>query len=278
MPLFLASGITGIITLMKNILRLITTSLFVVLLTAGCSSKKDEKPKIEDKTPVNLYADAKVALESASFEKASEILEALDSRYPFGPHSDQVQLDLIYVYYKRDETALALANIDRFIRLNPTHKDLDYLYYMRGLTHMVSNHQFFQDLFGVDRFNRDPSHSLQAFSDFGHLIKYYPDSQYAVDAKQRMIYIKDRLARYEIEIAQWYIRREAYIAAVNRSKTVLNNYPDSSSVETALEIMIEAYDALELKQPKNNAMAVLKLNFPKNWKVKRNERWGSDDS
>lgn len=249
---------------MKKILRLLTTSVFIVLLGTGCSSKKNEKPKVDDKPPMELYTDAKIALESANFEKATEVLEALDSRYPFGPHSDQVQLDLIYVYYKRDETALALASINRFVRLNPTHEDLDYLYYMRGLTYMATDQQFFQNLFGVDRFNRDPSNSQQAFKDFSFLIKRYPDSQYAADALQRLIFIKDRLARYEIAIAKWYIKREAYIAAINRSKIVLNNYSDTASVEEALEIMVEGYDALAIKEPKENALAVLKLNFPQN--------------
>lgn len=249
---------------MKKILRLITASIFIVLLATGCSSKKTEKPKVEDKPPVELYADAKRALEAGNFEKATELLEAIDTRYPFGPHSDQVQLDLIYAYYKRDETALALANIDRFIRLNPTHNDLDYVYYMRGLTHMATDQYFFQNLFGIDRFDRDPGHSLQAFADFSRVLKYYPNSQYAADAQQRMIFIKNRLARYEIGIAQWYIKREAYIAAINRAKIVLNNYPDTAATEQALEIMIKSYEALGIKEPKENALAVLKLNYPDN--------------
>lgn len=249
---------------MKNILRLITSSIVIVLLGTGCSSKKAEKPKVDDKPPVVLYEQAKQALQSANFEKASEILEALDTRYPFGSHSDQVQLDLIYTYYKRKETALALASIDRFLRLNPTHSDLDYLYYMRGLTHIDADQQFFQDLFGIDRFNRDPNNAIQAFKDLSQVIRYYPNSQYAVDAQQRILSLKERLARYEIAIAQWYIKRDAYIAAINRSKIVLNNYPDSAAVEQALEIMIVGYDALQIEEPKLNALAVLKLNYPQN--------------
>ncbi|WP_022941661.1 outer membrane protein assembly factor BamD [Psychromonas hadalis] len=258
---------------MNKILRLLTTSVFIIIFTVGCSSKKNEKPKVDDKAPVELYADASKALESASYEKAIEVLEALDSRYPFGPHSDQVQLDLIYAYYKSNETALALANIDRFMRLNPTHEDLGYLYYLRGLTHMATDQQFFQNMFGIDRYNRDPSHSLQAFKDFNHLIKFYPESQYAVDAQLRMVFIKDRLARYEIAIAKWYIEREAYIAAINRSKLVLNNYPDTKSVEDALGVLIVAYKELGLVEPRENALAVLKLNYPKSRIVKRSERW-----
>ena len=258
---------------MNKILRLITTSAFIIFFTVGCSSKKNEAPKIDDKPPAELYSDAQQALESASYEKASEVLEALDSRYPFGPHSEQVQIDLIYAYYKRDETALALAGIDRFIRLNPTHKNLDYLFYLRGLTHMAVDQSVFQEMFGIDRFDRDPSHSLQAFKDFKHLIKFYPKSKYALDAQQRMVFIKDRIARYEISVANWYVKREAYIAAINRSKIVLNNYPDTRAVEDALGIMIRAYDELGLVEPKKNALAVLKLNYPNSRTVKRSERW-----
>ena len=258
---------------MNKILRLITTSFFIAALTAGCSSKKSDAPKVADKPPGELYQDASAELEAANFEEASDTLEALDSRYPFGPHSEQVQLDLIYAYYKRNEIALALANIDKFIRLNPTHKDLDYLYYMRGISNMLDEENIFQDLFGIDRFNRDQSSSQKAFKDFSQILKYYPESVYAKDAHQRMIYIKDRLARYEISIAEWYIRREAYIAAINRSKTVLNNYPDTKSVKDALEIMIVGYQELGLEVPEKNALAVLKLNYPNSRVVKRSERW-----
>jgi outer membrane protein assembly factor BamD len=248
---------------MKKILRLITISLCAAFITAGCSSQQ-EKTKIENKPPAELYQDAQRSLQSASFEEAKDVLEALDNRYPFGDHSEQVQMDLIYTYYKLNETALALANIDRFIRLNPTHKDLDYLYYMRGLTNIAADKQLFQDLFGVDRYNRSPEYALQAFKDFNYLITHYKESQYAADAWQRMVFIKNKLARYEIAIAQWYIKREAFVAAINRSKIVLNNYPDTASTETALEIMIDAYDKLGLEQPKKNALAVLKLNYPDN--------------
>ncbi|AGH80366.1 putative lipoprotein [Psychromonas sp. CNPT3] len=236
----------------------------IVLFISSCSSSKTEKPKVEDKPPSVLYQDAKAQLQAANYEKASEILEALDSRYPFGPHSDQVQLDLIYSYYKRDESALALANIDRFMRLNPTHPDLDYLYYMRGLTQIAADQEFFQSLFNIERFDRDPSHALQAFKDFSQLVKFYPKSQYAADAQLHLIDIKSRLARYELSIAKWYFKREAYIASINRTKIILNNYPDSDSIEDALVLMIKGYERLNLVTPKTNALAILKMNYPKN--------------
>ena len=257
---------------MNKILRLIISSFFIILFISACSSKKAQAPKVQDKPPVALYQDAFAALESANFEKASEVLEALDSRYPFGPQAEQVQLELIYTYYKRDEIALAMANIDKFIRLNPTHEDLDYLYYMRGLVNLSLDEQIFQKLYNVDRSDRDQSHSQKAFKAFNTLVTNYPQSQYAKDAHQRMIFLKSRLARYEVSIAEWYFKRDAYIAAINRSKIVLNNYPDTASVEDALKIMILAYRELDLTEPEKNAMTVLKLNYP-NSEVKRDDSW-----
>ena len=266
-------NLADIITLMNKILRLITTSLFIVTFIAGCSAQRSEEPTVEDKNPVDLYQDATTALESANYEKAAEILEALDSRYPFGPHAEQVQLDLIYTYYKTEDVALATANIDKFIRLNPTHPDLDYLYYMRGLVNLSLDEQFFQKLYGVDRSDRDQSHSRKAFKAFNKILKDYPQSQYAKDARQRMVFLKSRLARYEISIADWYLERDAYIAAINRAKVVLNTYPNTLAVEDALQIMILAYRELGLETPEKNALTVLKLNYPNSEVVKRNEDW-----
>jgi len=247
---------------MNKILRLITSTFFIVTVISGCSAKRAPEPTVEDKAPIDLYQDATRSMEFARFEEASEILEALDSRYPFGAHAEQVQLDLIYTYYKSGEIALATANIDKFLRLNPTHPDLDYVYYMQGLVNLSFDQQFFQNLFGVDRSDRDQSTSQRAFKAFNKILKDYPQSQYAKDARQRMVYLKNRLAKYEIAVAQWYMKREAYIAAINRSKVVLNNYPDTEAVEAALQTMILAYRKLDLTAPEQNAMSVLKLNYP----------------
>jgi len=243
------------------------------MFISACSSKKTQAPKVQDKPPAILYQDAFAALESANFEKASEVLEALDSRYPFGAQADQVQLDLIYTYYKQGEIALAMANIDKFIRLNPTHEDLDYLYYMRGLVNLSLDEQLFQNLYNVDRSDRDQSHSQKAFKAFNTLVTQYPHSQYAKDARQRMVFLKARLARYEVSIATWYLKRDAYVAAINRSKIVLNNYPDTASVEDALKIMILAYRELDLTVPEQHAIDVLKLNYPDAGEVKQDDSW-----
>ncbi|TRY29497.1 outer membrane protein assembly factor BamD [Aliiglaciecola sp. M165] len=229
----------------------------------GCSTSPDEDDALlANRSESALYEQAQQSMAQGNFNVASNILGALDSRFPFGPHSHQVQLDLIYSYYKIGKADEALATIDRFVRLNPNHSDVDYALYMRGLTNMDSDKNLFQELVGMDRSDRDPSRSREAFDDFRRLINKFPNSKYAADSKKRMVYIKNRLAKYEIAIARFYMRREAFVAAANRGRYVLEYYPDSTEIQRALEIMVECYDQLDLTDLKNNALKTLRLNFP----------------
>jgi outer membrane protein assembly factor BamD len=236
----------------------------LLILVAGCSSSpEDQDLVISKRSEQALYLDAKEKMKLGNFGAATATLSALDSKYPFGPYSHQIQLDLIYSYYKSGKTAEAVATIDRFTRLNPNHSDVDYAIYMRGLTNMESDKNLFQELVGIDRSDRDPTHSREAFEDFRHLIEKFPESKYAADAQKRMLHIKSRLAKYEIAIARFYMRREAFVAAANRGRYVLEYYSDTSHVQEALEIMVECYDQLKLEELKTNAMKTLKLNYPK---------------
>ena len=234
----------------------------VLALLAGCSST--DKEKVPDEPPEKLFQQAQEKLDSGNYNKAVELLEALDSRYPFGPYSTQVQLDLIYAYYKDGDTAHAIANIDRFLRLHPTHKDVDYVYYMRGLTNMQADYNFFHHTFGMDRSDRDPSYARQAFRDFKVVLNNYPQSQYAADSHARMVSLKDRLAKYDLSVADYYWRRGAWIAAANRAKGIVENFSDSPSTEAALEIMVKSYDKLEMSDLSRNARKVLAANYPNN--------------
>lgn len=233
----------------------------VFALIGGCSSS--DKPKVPDEPPEKLYQQAQDKLESGNYSKAVELLEALDSRYPFGPYSAQVQMNLIYAYYKDADTAHAIANIDRFLRLNPTHKDVDYVYYMRGLTNMQADYNFFHSLFHMDRSDRDPAYARQAFSDFKNLLTSFPQSKYAADAHLRLMQLKQRLAKYDLSVADYYLRRGAWVAAANRGKLIVENYTDTDAVEPALRIMIKSYDTLGLKEPAAHARQVLAANFGK---------------
>ncbi|NCT48184.1 MAG: outer membrane protein assembly factor BamD, partial [Paraglaciecola sp.] len=160
----------------------------VMLAVVGCSSSpEDEQLVLGNRSEQALYQDAKEKMKLGNFNAATATLSALDSKYPFGPLSHQVQLDLIYSYYKSGKTTEAIATIDRFTRLNPNHSDVDYAIYMRGLTNMEADKNLFQELIGIDRSDRDPTRSRQAFEDFRRLIEKYPDSKYAADAQKRML-------------------------------------------------------------------------------------------
>ncbi|MEZ8825146.1 outer membrane protein assembly factor BamD [Vibrio amylolyticus] len=233
------------------------SGLLALTMLFGCSSSDEIVP---DVPPAELYSEAQSSLRSGNWFSAIEQLEALDSRYPFGAYSEQVQLDLIYAYYKNDDLALGLATIERFNRLNPTHDKLDWVLYMRGLTHMAQDRNFMHDIFNVDRSDRDPEPVKSAFADFDRLLTRYPDSQYAADAKKRMHALKNRLADYDLATADFYLRREAWIAAINRSQELQKTYPDTEAARKSLEIQLTAYEKLGLEESVQRTKELIELN------------------
>ncbi|EHR42417.1 outer membrane protein assembly factor BamD [Alishewanella jeotgali] len=244
-------------------LKFILIALLAVTLTACAGKPKDEQIN-PNQTAQGMYQQAKDVLDAGLYNRAIELLKAVESRHPFGPIARQVQLDLIYAYHQAGNLPQALATIDRFIRLNPNQPDLDYVYYMRGLTNLKADENAFQEFFGIERSDRDLSSTRQAFDDFRILLNNYPESKYAADARARMVAIKDNLARHELLVADYYLRRGAFLAAANRGKYVVEFYRDSPLVEQALEIMVESYDKLGLDKLRSDTEQVLRLNFPQN--------------
>ena len=237
----------------------------ISLTMIGCSSSDNaKKDVVPDKSAQALFADARQALDNSLYQKAIQLLSAIDSRFPFGPISHQVQIDLIYAYYKSGNADQGIALADRFLSLNPTHANVDYVYYMRGLINLSTEDNIFQDFAGIDRSDRDPTASRAAFDDFKKIIIDYPESKYASDARLRMISIKTRLAKYELSVARFYLKRDAWASAANRGRYILEYFSPSEQIEEALEIMIESYDKLKLEDLKNNAKQVLAANFPNN--------------
>lgn len=246
----------------NNLFSAIIAFVAILSLTACSSVEDDQRKLIENQGASALYKEAKRSMDVGNFSAAAQILSTIDSKFPFGPLSHQVQLDLIYSYYKTGDIDQTLATIDRFVRLNPNHADVEYALFMRGVTNMEQDNNLFQEVFGVDRADRDPSKSKEAFEDFRRLIEKHPESKYASDAKQRMLHIKNRLAKYEIAVGRFYMRREAWVAAANRGRYVLEYFPDTEQVQPALEIMVASYNELGLDELKNNAIKTLKLNYP----------------
>ena len=242
-----------------------SVALLIVLTSAlsGCTTLFGEK---EDATKgwsaQRLYNAAKERLDNGDFDKAIQYYETLESRYPFGVLAQQGQLEIAYAYYRHDEPESALASVDRFIKLYPDHTSLDYAYYLRGITNFNRGRTILDRFVTRDISERDSEAAINAFRDFEQLVTRYPDSKYAPDASQRMLFLRDSLARREVHVANYYMRRGAYLAAVNRAKHVVENYPSTVAVPDALVIMAKGYKVMELTDLYDDAMRVLELNYP----------------
>lgn len=229
--------------------------------TSGCGTT-DSQDGTLGWTPEKLYAEAKSEMSSGNWAQAIKLLERLESRYPFGRWAQQAQIDLAYVHYKDGERVLALAAVDRFLKLHPNHAALDYVYYLRGLINFNEQQGLIANLGGQDLSERDLRASREAFDSFKEVITRWPDSRYAADSVDRMRYLVNSMARGELHIARYYFRRGAFVAAVNRAQNVLRQYRDSSSVEDALYIMYASYEKLGLADLRQDTERVFKLNFP----------------
>lgn len=228
-------------------------------LTA-CSSSPDKR---ENMTERDLYQEAERYLRNDNYDLAEKDLQMLESRFPFGPYAEQAQLELIYAQYRGYKADAAIASAERFIRLHPQHPNVDYAYYMKGLANYTEGTGLIERFLPTDMTERDPGKALQSFEDFRQLINRFPDSPFASDARARMTYLRARLARYEVNVANYYFRRKAYLAAANRGRYVVENYQQTEAVGDGLAVMVQAYQLLGLDDLSNDALLVLRTNYPK---------------
>ncbi|HUL12208.1 MAG TPA: outer membrane protein assembly factor BamD [Methylococcaceae bacterium] len=238
--------------------------LFVGSILSGCSTTAKDEDEYADWTAEQLYGEAKKALTEKSYEKAIKLYEKLEARYPFGNYATQAQIDVAYAYYKNNEPDSALAAADRFIKLNPSHPRVDYAYYLKGLINYNRGISFIDRFMPTDSSQRDPGSARDAFRDFNELLAKFPRSQYAEDARQRIMALRNNLAMYEVHVADFYMRRGAYLAAVNRCKEVIQKYQRTQAVPKALKIMEAAYRKLEMNDLAEDAARVYALNYAEN--------------
>lgn len=209
-----------------------------------------------------LYAEAQDDLNSGNYSRATKLYETLEARYPYGRYAQQAQMDLAYAYYKWDEPELAIAACDRFIRLHPTHPNLDYIYYLKGLIYYNDSAGMLAKWVGQDMSERDPKAQRESFLAFRELTTRYPTSRYAYDALDKMNRLVDALGGHEMYVARYYMKRGAYVAALNRAQDVIKNYSNTRYVEEALALMIVAYEKLAMPQLALDTRRVLALNYP----------------
>ena len=246
--------------------RLACAALVLLLATlSGCSLFHRGGAKgnpMDTMTVEQLYGQGADALKFGNYDLATRAFTRLIARFPFGAYTEQSQLNLAYAQYKNDKPDDAYSTINRFIKTYPTNQYADYAYYLRGLINFDRSSGFLTSYVGSDSTQRDLAFVRQSFDDFGSLVKRYPDSRYAVDGRQRMIYLRNLLAKSELNVAFYYLRRGAYVASANRAKSIVETYPRAPEVGDALAIMIVSYDKLGQKKLAEGAESVLKLNYP----------------
>ncbi|MEK7705121.1 MAG: outer membrane protein assembly factor BamD [Myxococcota bacterium] len=208
------------------------------------------------------YEEARRALGAGEFDIAVAMMHDLEARFPTSPYARQVQLDAAYAHYKANQPDAALEAIDRFLRLNPRDPCVDYAWYLRGLTNFNRGDSWLDRMFSHNPAQRDPKSLRAAFDDFATLVRQHPDSRYAVDGHRRLTHLQNKLAAHEMAVADYYMKREAYLAAANRGQYLIEHYPQAPARIRALQVMIEAYTKLGMDDLAQDARAVLALNHP----------------
>ena len=238
-------------------------SVFLLLWLTGCGLFPTPVDEDKNASAQKLYSTAKEAMGGGDYEKAVKFFELLEARYPYGRYAQQAQLEVAYAYYKSREPASAIAACDRFIKLHPNHPSVDYAYYLKGLINFNEDIGILGYVVTQDLSDRDPQAARESFESFKELTTKFPESKYSPDALKRMSYLVNALASNEAYVAQYYFRRGAYVAAVNRAQNLLKTYPETPATEVGLAVMVRAYDKMGLPELSKDAQRVLEKTFPK---------------
>ncbi|MDZ7791220.1 MAG: outer membrane protein assembly factor BamD [Xanthomonadales bacterium] len=239
--------------------RNITLLLLAVALLslAGCS-----REKVEDDVPAEeLYERAHAALRAKAWPQAIDRYKQLTTRYPFGRHAEQAQLDMAFAQYKAGSSEQAITTLERFIRTYPTHPNVDYAWYLKGLVNYDQSMGFLRRIFPGQVVDRDQTSARQAFMEFQELIRRFPESRYVADARQRMVFLRNVMAEQDVVIGEYYFRRGAYIASLNRARHVIETYPQAPANIEALDLMARAYARLELDELAADTRRVIEHNY-----------------
>jgi outer membrane protein assembly factor BamD len=251
--------------------RVLLIAAGMALLAAGCRSHRADEAK---SGPEVIYARAQKSMKNSSYGQAIKELEALQSRFPFSEPARQAQLDLIYAYYKARQVDPAVDAAETFIRENPTNPRVDYAYYMKGLIYFERQSNWLERKFKVDLSQRPPVNARKSFDAFQQLLEKYPHSLYDGDARQRMVFLRNRLADFELHVAQYYMRRGAYVGALNRAKYCVENYDGAPAVKGSMKVLVDAYRELHMNDLAANAEKVYDDNYPDSTKdVAAKKHW-----
>jgi outer membrane protein assembly factor BamD len=235
-------------------------ALLLALLVTGCAS--DLQDETVGWSAQRLYGEAKDAMGSKDWPRAIRYLEKLEARYPYGRYAQQAQLEIAYAHWKDGERALAIAAVDRFIKMYPNHSNVDYAWYLKGLINFNDQYGMLSQITTPDMSDRDPKSTRESFAAFKEVVTRFPDSRYAPDAMLRMRYLVNALASHEVHVARYYMKRGAYLAAANRAQYAIQHYPQAPALEEAVFVLVLAYDRLGMNDLRDAADRVMRTNFP----------------
>lgn len=237
--------------------------LMIFLSLMGCAVKqKSSAEEFRGQTAEQIFKKGENLIVDKKYTAATKPLEALNALYPFSPYQQQAQLDLMYAYYKADDFASTAIAAERYIHIYPRDKNVDYAYYMKGMAHFSQDRGMIQRYVNIDVSKRDLAPAKEAFSDFAELIRRFPASSYAYDARERMIFLRNMMAKHEYDVAELYFRREMYVAAQNRANYVVRHYQQSPEVIPALGLIVETGRKIGLNDLSEQSMKILAYNYP----------------
>ncbi|MAV61684.1 MAG: outer membrane protein assembly factor BamD [Gammaproteobacteria bacterium] len=246
-----------------NILLVLMASILV-----GCNS---DGPEIEQ--PEKIYYDqAQKRMNAKNYFGAIESLEAIENRYPFGVYAEQAQVELIYAHFMNSETEASHTAAEKFIRLHPRHPNIDYAYFMKGLSSYTRDREFLTRVSDTDLSNRDISGAKESFAELTEFLTRFPDSQYAPYAKQRNVYLRNMIAKNELAAADYYLTIDAYIAAIRRANYVIENIPNSTENYRALKVLEVSYDALGYSNLLDDLRVVININYPDQESIQKSQQ------
>lgn len=256
-------------------------SLFVatcaLLGFSACGFLPEKADETKNWSVTKLYAEAREEMNGGHYEAAIKLFERLESSYPFGTYAAQAQMEIAYAYYKTQDQAQALAAVERFIKLHPNHQTVDYMYYLRGLISFNDQIGILSSVYSQDPTERDPKATRESFAAFKALVDKFPNSKYAPDSIARMKYLVNAMAQYEVHVANYYYRRGAYLAALNRAQGAVTDYTDAPAREEALFLMIRSYEKLGMLELRDDSQRVFVQNYPNskflNPNAKERSRW-----
>jgi outer membrane protein assembly factor BamD len=252
----------------KRILPLLSATPLALLLTlflSGCSifGAPTELDDTKGWQADRIYQEGEAKMQDKDYDKAIGYFQKLESRFPNTKYATQAQLEIAYAHYKKQDPVSTVIAADRFIKLHPNHPNVDYAYYLKGLASFTER-GFIEKYTAQEISDRDPKSLKLSFAAFKELVERFPKSRYYKDSTQRMVYLVNALSQHEMHVARYYMQRQAYLAALNRAKYVLEYYPNSTSVEEALVVSISAYDNMGMDDLKDDTLRILKTNYPQN--------------